>query len=120
MRILKLVLGILSLCFGAFVLFQSCAVSFLGAFVDPGDGSGFAGILISFFMIAGGIVMIASRNSGKRGGSIAAIVVYLMAVLFGAAFAEKFGDLGVYSWMCAVLAVINIIDLFVVRKKKSE
>ena len=56
MKVWKLIAGILSIVFFVFVTFQSCAAGVANALSDNGEVSGTAGLIVAFFMLAGGIV----------------------------------------------------------------
>ena len=81
MKTTKLVLGILGLNFSIVIMFQSCAASVVNALDDNGDVGGFAGYLVAFLLIAGSIVMIATRNGTGKGGSIAALIILAVYAL---------------------------------------
>ncbi len=117
MKVLKLILGILCIVFSAFVLFQSCAAGLSNAMNDSNEISGSAGVLVAIMMLCGGIVMIAARRSGK-GGSIACIILFLIAFLLGKANAGSYTDLNIWAYLCLIIAIINMISLF--GKDKTE
>ena len=79
MKTLKLILGILSIVLAAMVLFQSCAAGVANTLSDNGESGGTGGFALALGMIAGGIIMIATRASEKKGGSIAALILYALA-----------------------------------------
>ena len=120
MKVFKLVAGILSIVISAIVIFQSCAAGILDALGNTGGISGGSGLIVSILMIAGGIVMIATRKSPGRGGSISAFILYLIAAVMGFAGAGIFGDLNIWAGLCAVFAVINLIAAFTVKKKQTK
>ena len=117
MKTAKLVTGILSLVFPAMILFQSCAAGMSNAMEGGDEVSGTAGLLLSLLMIAGGIVMIATRNSEKRGGSIASILIFTGAALIGYMLAGSFTDLKIWATWCIIMAVMNVLALM--KKQKS-
>jgi len=117
MKTAKLIAGILSIVFTAMILFQSCAAGLSNALGDTGEASGTAGFLVALLMIAGGIIMIATRSSAKRGASVACIIVFLLAAILGYALAGSFFDLKIWSTWCLIMAVLNFISLF--RKKAN-
>lgn len=78
MKVAKLVTGILCLVFSIMVLFQSCAAGLSNSLAESGEISGSAGVLVALFMIAGGIVMIVTRKSEKKGGSITGIILFAL------------------------------------------
>ena len=76
MKVWKLVSGILSCILFVLVAFQSCAAGISNALESNGEVSGSAGILVAVFMLAGGIVSMATRKSVKKGGNIALIILF--------------------------------------------
>ncbi len=82
-----------------------------------GETSGFAGILVAFLMLAGGIVSITTRKSLKNGGNIALIVLFLLASLVGFSCAGSFKDLNIWSAWCLINAMLAVISLIGNRKK---
>lgn len=80
MKVWKLVSGILSIILFVFVSFQSCAAGVSNALEANGEASGSAGIIVAILMLAGGIVSIATRRSLGKGGNIALIVLFGLAI----------------------------------------
>lgn len=117
MKTAKLVLGILTIVLSCFVTLQSCAAGTANALSENGESSGTAGLIVSWLMLAGAIVMIATRKKGK-GGSIAGIVLFGLAALIGFPSAGSYKDLKIWAGYCVILAVINIIA--VIKYKKPE
>ena len=102
------------------VLFQSCAAGVGNAVSESGEVSGSAGFIVAIILLAGGIVMIATRNSTKKGGAIACIILFLFGALIGFANAGSYSDLRIWSGLCVILAVINIISMLVKKKEKDS
>ena len=119
MKILKLVTGILCLLFAVIVLFQSCAAGVSNSLSDSGEISGSAGVLVAVCMIAGGIVMLVTRKSEKRGGSIAGVILFLLGALIGMPNAGSFADLKIWSGFCLILGVMNLCALLFGGRRKS-
>ena len=117
MKTTKLVLGILGLVFSVIVMFQSCAASVVNALSDDGDVGGFAGFLVAFLLIAGSIVMIATRNNETKGGSIAAMILLVLAGIIALSNAAVYSDLIVWGSMSLVFALVNLISLLKMKKK---
>ena len=109
MKVFKLVAGIICCVLCVLIMFQSCAAGVSNALAENGEISGSAGFLVSLLMLTGGIIMIATRNSQKRGGSIAGTVVFLLAALLGFANAGTYSDLKIWSGLCCILGIVNII-----------
>ena len=118
MRTLKLVTGIITLAFTAMVLFQSCAAGAYNALEGNGEASGTAGFLVAVLMIAGGIISIVTRKSESKGGSIAALIVFLLASMIGFILAGSFSDLNIWAGWCLIMAAINLVGI--VRNKRGR
>lgn len=58
------------------VAFQSCAAGVVNTIEENGQSSGSAGIIVAVVMLAGGIVSVATRNSERKGGNIAFIILF--------------------------------------------
>lgn len=121
MKTTKLVFGVLSICLTVMVLFQSCAAGAANALESNGEVGGTGGFIVAILLLAGGIVMIATRKSEKRGGSITGLVLYLLAAFIGFATAGSYTDLKIWSGFALLVAVINIVALVQLKKTtKSE
>lgn len=118
MKVAKLVLGILTIVFSCFVTLQSCAAGISNSLEKNDEVSGSAGLFVSILMLAGAIVMIATRK-GSKGGSIASLIIFLLAALIGFPNAGSYSDLKIWSGFCVILAVINIIALFTAKKNQD-
>lgn len=116
MKTLKLVIGILCIILSAFILFQSCAAGVANTMEESGEVSGSAGLLVAILMLAGGIVMIAARNSIKKAGDIAGAILFVLAALIGFTCAGTFSDLKIWSGLCVIIALILMISA--TKKKK--
>lgn len=112
MKTWKLVAGILSIILSVFVFFQSVLVGTANTMSANGEVGGSAGVFVSIFMLAGGIVSIAVRNSQKNGGNIAVVILFLLASFLGIGLAGNFGDLNVWAGWCLINAVLAIISIF--------
>ena len=112
MKTWKLVAGILSIILSVFVFFQSLLVGTANTMSANGEVGGSAGVFVSIFMLAGGIVSIAVRNSQKNGGNIAVVVLFLLASFLGIGLAGSFSDLNVWAGWCLINAVLVIISIF--------
>ena len=117
MKTAKLVFGILTIVISCFVTLQSCAAGAANALSENGEAGGAAGLLVSWLMLAGAIVMIATRNKGK-GGSIADMILFGLAALIGFSSAGSYKDLNIWSGYCVILAVISLIAI--IKYKKPE
>lgn len=115
MKVWKLVSGILSIILFGLVAFQSCAAGVANTLQENGEISGSAGIMVAILMLAGGIVSIASRNSEKKGGNIALIVLFGLAALVGFSSYGSYSDLAIWSGWCLINAALAVLA---VCKKK--
>lgn len=117
MKVWKLVSGILSIILFVLVSLQSCAAGVANALQDNGEISGSAGLLVAIFMLAGGIVSIATRNSEKKGGNIALIILFGLAALVGFANYGSYSDLAVWSGWCLINAILAGVSMITGKKK---
>ncbi len=121
MKVLKLTLGILCICLSVLIVFQSTMVGVGNSLQNNGEAGGSGGLMLSILVLTAGIVMIATRKSEGRGGSIAAMILYLLAALLGFSSAGSFADLKVYSTLCLILAGLNLVAaVFNHKPKKTE
>ena len=116
MKTAKLVLGILGLIFSIVIMLQSCAASVVNAVEDNGDIGGFAGYLVAFLLIAGSIVMIATRGSAGKGGSIAGLIIFVLAGILAVSNSAVYKDLTVWGILCFILAVVNLLSVLLKKK----
>lgn len=120
MKTAKLVTGILCMVFTVLVLFQSCAAGLSNALTENGEVSGTAGFLVALLMLAGGIVEVATRKSEGKGGSIACLVLFLLAALLGFANAGSYTDLNIWAAWCLILGILNLVSIFSKSKDKDK
>nr|DAE85411.1 MAG TPA: hypothetical protein [Bacteriophage sp.] len=118
MKVWKLVSGILSIVLFLIVSFQSCAAGISNTLSDNGEVGGSAGVLVAIFLLAGGIVSIATRNSKGKGGNIALIILFGLATIIGLALAGSYLDLKIWAAWCAINVVLAIIALVKTPKNK--
>ena len=118
MKVWKLVSGILSIVLFLIVSFQSCAAGISNTLSDNGEVGGSAGVLVAIFLLAGGIVSIATRNSKGKGGNIALIILFGLATISGLALAGSYLDLKIWAAWCAINVVLAIIALVKTPKNK--
>ena len=118
MKVWKLVSGILSIVMFLIVSFQSCAAGISNTLSDNGEVGGSAGVLVAIFLLAGGVVSIATRNSKGKGGNIALIILFGLATIIGLALAGSYLDLKIWAAWCAINVVLAIIALVKTPKNK--
>ncbi len=120
MKVWKLVSGILSIVLFVFVSFQSCAAGLSNALEANGEVSGTAGIMVAVFMLAGGIVSIATRKAKGKGGNIALIILFGIAALVGFTNYGSYSDLAIWSGWCLINAVLAVIAMITGKKKIED
>ena len=87
---------------------------------ETNETSGSAGFITALMFLSGGITMIDTRNSEKKGGIIANIILFSLGALVGFANAGTYSDLKVWSTICIILAIINSIPIIWKKKDKNE
>ena len=60
-----------------------------------GEVGGSAGVLSSYFMLAGGIIQLSTVRNSQNGGNVPIIILFLLASLLGLGLAGNFGDLNI-------------------------
>lgn len=120
MKVWKLVSGILSIILFVFVSFQSCAAGLSNVLEANGEASGTAGIMVAVFMLAGGIVSIATRKAKGKGGNIALIILFGIAALVGFTNYGSYSDLAIWSGWCLINAVLAVIAMITGKKKIED
>lgn len=118
MKVFKLVAGIICIVLSVMVMLQSCAAGAANILSENGEVSGSGGFLVAIFLLAGGIIMITTRNARGTGGGIAAVIVFILGAALGFAVAGSFTDLRIWAGLSLVLAVINLI--FVITAKRKQ
>ncbi len=119
MKTWKLIAGILSMVIFIVVEVQSCAAGAVNALEDNGGTSGLVGFLCGILILAGGIVSVVVRNSEKKGGNIALIVIFGLAAVMGFAGYGNYSDLIIWSIWALINAVLAIVAI-IKNKKSSE
>jgi len=112
MKVFKLVAGILCIVLSLMITLQSCAVGMGNSLFSTGEVSGSAGLIVAVMFLAGGIVMIATRKSESVGGEVANIIMFSTGTIIGASNSGSYGDLRIWSGLCLILAVINLVFLY--------
>ena len=114
----KLILGIVSILFFLIIGLQSCAVGIGNALSSSGEISGSFGFLVGLFMCIAGIVGIATRNSIKTSGSIAACVLYWIAAFMAYVGAGSYADLKIWGFISLAFGFIFLLSIMDSRKSK--
>lgn len=120
MEIWKLVSGILSMIFFALSSLQSCAAGIGNILSGNGEVSGAAGIILSMFMLAGGIVSVVTRKSRESSSNVALIALFGVAAFFGFSLAGGFADLILWASWCLINAVVALIAMILSIEDKSR
>ena len=112
---MKLIIGIFSILLSVIVGFQSCAAGVGEALTDSDSNGGGAGLILGFFMLAAGLITIATRKS--KGGTITSIIIYLLGGIVALVNpSEIYGDLKVWMVVAFIFAALLIISLFMKNK----
>ena len=108
MKVIKLVFGILSVEIAILLVFQLVATSWRGIFGSSYDNS--VMIFVAMLLGAGGMVDMMTVKNLSRGGSCAAMILFILVILISAAAANgSFADLPFYiAW--GVIAGIVILS----------
>lgn len=102
MRTTKLIIGIFSIVLSVFITFQSLVAGLGNTIMNNGEVSGSAGLLVSIFMLVGGIVVLVTQK--RR--SIAPVIIYTISGLIGLILAGSYTDLYIWSSLNLIFAVI--------------
>lgn len=112
---MKKVIGVISIVLFLIVSLQSCVAGLGNTITENGEVSGTAGIMLSIFMLIGGIIAIVSRTS--KGMTIAAIVFYVLGGLIGISNVGTYADLKIWSILSFIFAALILFHL---RKNKED
>lgn len=103
------------------VILRICyAAGLSNALEANGETSGTAGIMVAVFMLAGGIVSIATRKAKGKGGNIALIILFGIAALVGFTNYGSYSDLAIWSGWCLINAVLAVIAMITGKKKIED
>jgi len=116
MKTLRLVIGIISMGLILIILFQSCAAGMLNIFEGSGETSGFAGLLVSVFLLIAGSVGVSTYKKAG-GGAITSILLYAIAGLIGVTNYGSFADLQIWGILSFIFAVLYLLSIFVDKMK---
>ena len=107
---MKKVIGIISIVLFFIVSFQSCAAGLGNAIQNNNEASGSAGIILAFFMLISGIILLCSKD--HKGMVITSIVLYVLAFLIGIANVGHFSDLQIWSILNLIFAILSGFHLY--------
>jgi len=111
----KKIIGILSIVLFVFIAFQSCTAGFVNTLEENNETSGSAGILLAFFWLVAGILVLISKNS--KGVVIFSIVLYLFSGIIALSnTGSVYKDLIVWGWISIIFSLLLIFHLY--RNKK--
>lgn len=106
----RLVFGLFAIVLFVLIAFQSCAAGLSNALEENDSFSGSSGLFLAVFMLIGGITGIATRNSEKKGGPIAAGIIFIVGALLGAtSWNSDYGDLKIWTIVSLLFAVFYIL-----------
>ncbi len=74
---------------------------------------------MAVLMLVGGIVSIVTRQSEKKGGNIALIILFGLAALIGFAGSGSFSDLKIWSGWCLINMILAVAALITGGKNKA-
>lgn len=106
---MKKVIGVISIVLFIIVVFQSCAAGLSNALKDTGEISGGAGLILAFFMLIGGILLLVSKTS--RGITITSLIFYLLGGVVGLTNAGTYTDLKIWATLNLIFAALLTINL---------
>ncbi len=106
---MKKVIGVISIVLFLIVSLQSCVAGLGNALSNNGEVSGSAGILLSFFMLIAGILILISKTS--KGITITSIVFYVLGGIVGLSNVGSYSDLKIWSTLNLIFAALLIFHL---------
>lgn len=119
MKVWKLVSGIICCSLFLITTFQSCAASLVVNMGDQVEYGGIGGFILSFLMLAGGIVsIVAYKHPQSKGLNIAITILFGLASIIGFSTAGSFGDLNLWAFWCLICAALGAVSLFKKNKMK--
>jgi len=77
--------------------------------------------MLSIFMLVGGITGIATRNSVKKGGPIAAGILFIIGALMGAtSWGSDYADLRIWTVVSLLFALFYIVCAIKTKSNKKN
>lgn len=117
-KTMRLVVGIFSIVISLVVLFQSCFAGMANALDENGESGGTGGLFLFIVLLASGIISIAARKT--TGGTITAIVFYVLGAVMAIAVAGSFTDLIVWAVISLIFAALLFASLFMKNKANTS
>ena len=115
----KMVIGVVTLCFFVLFFFQSCAVFSLGSLVNQNtSASGLLGVLGALCFMIAGILVIVAKNREEKGINYTAACFYWVVFFFGCMARSGFPDALVWGVVGYIFG--TIILFFLAKTKKSR
>jgi len=105
---MKIAAAVVSLVLGAVILFQSCAVTGLGAIVDPESTTGAIGMAVGVVLMIGGAFAFKLPK--------VAMVISVIAGLLSLIENADFKDMRIWAVVCFGIAAM---EFFAARKPKT-
>lgn len=118
MKVIRLVIGIVSIVLFAVISLQSCAAGISNSLEENGEIGGTAGLLLSFCMLIAGIVVICCRKI--RSGTIVSGVFYAFGGLIAIVNAGSYTDLKIWSVLSFIFAILCIVSAIIQKEKKLD
>jgi len=118
MKTTKLVLGIISCVIVMFVLFQSCAAGMYNALEENNGMSGSVGVIFAILLLAAGIIAIVTHKKLSGGGTLASVIIYVLAGVIAIAGHGTYSDLMV--WGPVSIAIGILFMLFYLKGRKKD
>ena len=116
----RLVFGIFAIVLFVLIAFQSCAAGLGNALEENNSMSGSSGLFLSVFMLVGGITGIATRKSLKRGGPIAAGILFIIGALLGAtSWNSDYSDLKIWTIISLLFSAFYIVCAIKTKKDRK-
>ena len=116
MKVTKIIFGSLCLCLSMLSIFQSCAAGLYNTLASTGRFDGFIGLIVTFCMIVGGMVLLFTRTN--HSGTVPATVIFLFASYLGQSNKSFFGDLGFYGVVMSFFALT--LSIFAVKEHNDD
>lgn len=118
MKIVRLVIGIVSIVLFVLIAMQSCAVGIGNVLGESGESSGSSGLILALCMLIAGIIGICCRRI--KSGTIVSGVFYMLGGLFGISNVGSYSDLKIWSILCFIFAGVFIIGAILQEEDRLD